>query len=142
VGIHPFIPVITIPLVKNLWLNIWVTLDRNFLIIYNIYMKLSDLINQVVFFEWDNGNINKNWQKHKVKPSECEDVFFNEPIIEYDRQHSQKEERYFAYGKTMTDRLLFIVFTIRRDKIRVISARDMERKERSDYHEKNTQIQK
>jgi len=93
-------------------------------------------------FDWDGWNKIKNLVKHQVENKECEDVFFNEPIIEYDRQHSQKEERYFAYGKTMTDRLLFIVFTIRRDKIRVISARDMERKERSDYHEKNTQIQK
>ncbi len=105
-------------------------------------MNLSDLVNQIIFFDWNSGNINKNWQKHKVKPAECEDVFFNDPIIEYDRGHSQKEERYFAYGKTTPGRLIFIAFTVRDDKIRVISARNMNRKERRDYYEKIKTITK
>ncbi|MBU0700608.1 BrnT family toxin [bacterium] len=85
-------------------------------------------------FEWDEGNINKNWEKHKVTHIECEEIFFKEPlIVQQDTTHSILEERYFALGKTDKDRLLFVIFTIRGDKIRVISARDMNKKERRCY---------
>lgn len=94
------------------------------------------MLHREVAFEWDDGNIHKNWEKHRVAPSECEDVFFNAPILEYDRAHSHHENRYFAYGRTDRNRLLFVVFTARNDKIRVISARDMHRKEKRFYHEK------
>ncbi len=99
-------------------------------------MDLTNLINNIVFFDWDEGNIQKNWKKHRVKPSECEDVFFNEPLVEFDHSHSQREMRYVAYGQTDQERLLFIVFTVRKEHIRVISARDMHRKERRFYHAK------
>jgi len=92
-------------------------------------------------FEWDEGKINKNWEKHKVSHAECEEVFFNEPlIVQKDREHSDEEIRYFTLGRTNSGRLLFIVFTIRKDKIRVISARDMKRRESERYEqvEKNT----
>ena len=77
-------------------------------------------------FEWDNGNLNKNWNKHQVSTGECEEVFFNEPFfVYYDENHSIVENRYFVLGETNDQRLLFIVFTIRKSYLRVISARDM-----------------
>lgn len=85
-------------------------------------------------FEWDKWNINKIRQKHKVEPCECEEVFFAEDkIILKDILHSKKEGRFILLGKTKKDRLLFIVFTIRRHKIRVISARNVNKKERRLY---------
>ena len=86
-------------------------------------------------FEWDKGNIDKNWIKHKVSSSECEQIFFNRPLlIQDDLLHSESEERYYALGKTDIIRFLFVVFTIRNNLIRVISARDMSRKERRIYN--------
>ena len=99
------------------------------------------IFSHVYGFEWDEGNISKNWEKHKVSHLECEEVFFNEPlIVQKDREHSDEEIRYFALGRTNSGRLLFIVFTIRKEKIRVISARDMTRKESIRYEqiEKNS----
>ncbi len=85
-------------------------------------------------FEWDKGNIDKNWIKHKVSSSECEQIFFNRPLlIQDDILHSESEERYYALGKTDINRFLFVVFTIRNNIIRVISTRDMSRKERRMY---------
>ena len=77
-------------------------------------------------FEWDQGDITKNWQQHDVSMLECEQIFFNKPIIfKRDKEHSQSENRYYALGRTNMNRLLFAVFTVRRNKIRIISARDM-----------------
>jgi uncharacterized protein len=90
-------------------------------------------------FDWDEGNIEKNWLKHHVAPRECEELFFNLPlVIADDKEHSQTEQRHYALGQTDTGRHLFIAFTIRRGKIRVISARDMSRKEREIYAQENT----
>ncbi|RMG55666.1 MAG: BrnT family toxin [Acidobacteria bacterium] len=84
--------------------------------------------------QWDEGNAEKNRIKHGVSRLECEEPFFNEPfIVTKDEKHSQEENRYYALGQTHAGRLLFIVFTIREDMIRVISARDMSRKERRIY---------
>ena len=97
--------------------------------------------NDIEGFDWDIHNINKNWLKHSVGINECEEVFFNEKlIVSHDTEHSIGENRYFVLGKTKKERLLFIVFTIRNKKIRIISARDMNKKEKSEY-EKNTKIQ-
>ena len=86
-------------------------------------------------FDWDQNNIEKIWAKHKVSPFECEQVFFNKPLIAQDDiKHSQKEERYYVLGQTDNKRLLFVVFTIRDNLIRVISARDMSKKERKVYN--------
>jgi uncharacterized protein len=88
----------------------------------------------VAGFQWDPGNIEKNWLKHGVSPLECEEVFFNQPLVlARDEKHSQTEERYYALGRTENDRHLFVVFTVRGKKIRVISARDMNKKERGIY---------
>ena len=85
-------------------------------------------------FEWDNHNEGKNRDKHDVEPGECEEAFFNRPfIVADDAKHSASESRFFALGKSDSGRSLFIVFAIRGDKVRVISARDMSRKERSAY---------
>lgn len=89
-------------------------------------------------FEWDEGNIEKNWLKHKVLHIECEQIFFNVPlIIADDVKHSEKEKRWFALGRTEQGRKLFIVFTIRKNSIRVISARDMNKKEKRKYNEES-----
>jgi len=85
-------------------------------------------------FEWDEANIAKNWEKHKVSHFECEEIFFNEPlVVAPDEIHSKHETRRYALGKTNQERLLFVVFTMRGKKIRVISARDMNKKERRYY---------
>jgi uncharacterized DUF497 family protein len=85
-------------------------------------------------FDWDDGNAEKNWLRHRVSQSESEQVFFNRPLaIAQDDLHSEGERRYFALGRTDANRLLFIAYTIRRDKVRVISARDMTPRERREY---------
>ena len=90
-------------------------------------------------FDWDAGNRNKNWKKHAVTASECEQVFFNLPLLlEPDLDHSQVEPRLFVLGRTDTGRYLFIAFTVRSEKIRVISARDMSRKEAEIYEKANS----
>jgi len=93
-----------------------------------------EILHQCRGFDWDKGNIDKNWLKHKVSPSECEQIFFNRPIvIQDDIIHSKTEKRFYALGKTDMKRILFIAFTVRNNLIRVISARDMSRKERRVY---------
>ncbi len=85
-------------------------------------------------FDWDAGNIDKNWEGHQVSAGECEQVFFQRPIlIASEGAHSQDEARYAALGQTAGARRLTIVFTIRGTLIRVISARDMSRRERRLY---------
>ncbi len=87
-------------------------------------------------FEWDEANKQKSWTRHKVRWEETEEVFFRLPLLVYpDPGHSQAEERFYLLGRTADDRWLFIVFTIRGNKIRVISARDMSRKERKIFNE-------
>jgi uncharacterized DUF497 family protein len=91
---------------------------------------------QIRGFDWDEGNSRKNADKHGVSQSEAEQVFFNEPLLVLeDGLHSQSEVRFHALGKTDDARLLHITFTLRcsGSLIRVISARDMHRKERAIY---------
>lgn len=85
-------------------------------------------------FEWDEANAHKNWERHQVSPEEAEDVFFNEPlVVRGDIRHSRREKRYYALGRTSGGRCLFVAFTIRRFLVRVISVRDMNRRERDAY---------
>lgn len=85
-------------------------------------------------FDWDQGNLEKNWLKHGVSPVECEQVFFNQPlVVAADEKHSETEDRFFALGRTDEGRHIFLSFTLRGRKVRVISARDMNRKERDIY---------
>lgn len=88
-------------------------------------------------FDWNEGNSLKN-AKHSVSMAESEQVFFNAPLMLLaDVKHSQQELRFHALGKTDSDRLLHITFTLRDQgkNIRVISARDMHRKERTIYEQ-------
>jgi uncharacterized protein len=97
-------------------------------------MDLYERLSQVVGFQWDPGNAEKNWRTHQVSTGECEQVFFNQPlIVAPDTTHSQAEERFFALGQTDAGRQLLVVFTLRGELLRVISARDMSRKERKVY---------
>jgi uncharacterized protein len=89
---------------------------------------------EIIGFEWDAGNTLKSWQKHRVAMFESEETFFNHPLmITDDKKHSNQEPRFHALGHTNGGRLLFISFTVRNRRIRVISARDMNKKERSLY---------
>lgn len=88
-------------------------------------------------FEWDEGNITKN-EEHKVSYLECEEVFYSDPLyITPDEKHSLAEQRFRAFGRTKNGRLLTVIFTLRKENtlIRVISARDMHRKERKLYEQ-------
>lgn len=92
------------------------------------------ILPEPLIFEWDKANIDKNWIKHKVNKQEVEEVFGNEPLLIFeDTKHSQMETRTQALGKTDSGRKLFLSFTIREEKIRIISARDMNRKEKKTY---------
>jgi hypothetical protein len=85
-------------------------------------------------FDWDDSNIQKNWEQHQVTAEEAEDVFFQEPlVVRSDVRHSRGEKRYYALGQTSRGRRLFVAFTVRRKLIRVISIRDMNRKEQEAY---------
>lgn len=86
-------------------------------------------------FEWDDGNKDKNL-KHNVQHWECEQIFFNEPVIILeDSTHSITEDRFAAFGQTDKGRNLVIIYTIRNSNLRIISARDMNKKERDFYEE-------
>jgi len=103
------------------------------LYIFAIYMK--SILQQCIGFEWDNGNAEKNWISHRVTQKECEQVFLNEPLlVADDDKHSQHEKRLYLLGQTDDGRMLFEVFTLRDKLIRVISARDMNKKERIIYY--------
>lgn len=92
---------------------------------------------KAIGFLWDSGNLDKNWAKHKVKNTECEEVFFDKKKVQFkDVLHSDKENRFILLGKTKKDRLLFIAFTLRDDEVRVISARDINKRERKLYEKK------
>lgn len=85
-------------------------------------------------FDWDDENLEKNWYSHDVTNGECEEIFFNLPlVVALDEKHSAKERRYYALGRTDMNRWLLVVFTIRGPLIRVISARDMNQKESRKY---------
>jgi uncharacterized protein len=100
-------------------------------------LRKDELLQQLVEcegFEWDAGNVEKIWQRHHVTPVECEELFLNRPLIaEADAAHSASEERFYALGQSDRRRLVFVALTIRRRLIRVISARDMSRRERRIY---------
>ena len=94
-------------------------------------------LTRITGFAWDEGNARKN-EKHSVLPTEAEQVFFNPPLLlSDDVRHSQVEQRFHALGKTHGGRLLHITFAVREEaaKIRIVSARDMHRKERTIYEQ-------
>jgi uncharacterized DUF497 family protein len=97
---------------------------------------VKDESEDIVGFQWDAGNADKNRIPHNVENWECEQIFFNAPLLIIgDLKHSVTEERSAAFGRTDDGRLLTVVFTRRGNLIRIISARDMNRKERKFYEE-------
>ena len=98
-------------------------------------MNLLERLRACTGFDWDDGNSGKNDAKHQVSDGECEQVFFNQPLAaEPDDEHSEYEDRILVLGKTDSGRHLFVVCTIRRQLVRVISARDMTKREREVYY--------
>ena len=97
-------------------------------------MSIKDSVSECEGFDWDDGNVFKNKDKHSVLYSECEQIFFNIPLlIADDFAHGDDEDRYLALGRTNQGRRLYLVFTMRSKLIRVISARDMTKNERGEY---------
>lgn len=95
---------------------------------------MLDPVADCVGFDWDEGNIGKNWLKHHVTDWECEEVFFNQPlVVGSDTAHSRRELRYYVLGQTDRGRWLYVSFTVRNRLIRPISARDMNARERRIY---------
>jgi hypothetical protein len=94
----------------------------------------NDPIAACTGFDWDESNVAKNWERHRVTPEEAEDVFFHDPfVLRSDPGHSKREKRYRVLGKTAQERRLFVAFTIRGTLIRVISVRDMSQRENEEY---------
>ena len=97
---------------------------------------MEDAFGSFAGFQWDRGNSNKNLLKHNVQNWECEQVFFNKPLLVLeDPGHSVAEKRWAGLGMTDSGRLLVVIFTKRGNLLRVISARDMNTKERKFYEE-------
>jgi uncharacterized DUF497 family protein len=95
---------------------------------------LEDLVPGLEGFEWDAGNTDKNWLRHEVHQAEAEQALLNTPLVlAADVTHSQAEARFIALGRTDTGRGLAVVFTVRGNRIRVISARTMSKTERRVY---------
>jgi uncharacterized DUF497 family protein len=95
-------------------------------------------LSQIVGFDWDDGNSLKSAEKHSVSQAEAEQVFADSQLlIADDVKHSQEEARYHALGRTFDGRLLHVTFTLRdrQTRIRVISVRNMNRKERDRYEQ-------
>lgn len=92
------------------------------------------ILPEPISFEWDRWNIEKIFDKHRLDIKEIEEIFKNKPIYFFeDEKHSQTELRHGVFGQTNDGRVLSVVFTIREDKIRVISARSISKKERRAY---------
>lgn len=93
-------------------------------------------IDACVNFEWDKGNLDKSYRKHGITPSEAEEIFLDEHAVGVvDVKHSDKENRHIILGQTAERKTLFVVFTIRRSNIRIISARRANRKEKDIYEQ-------
>lgn len=96
-------------------------------------MYVIDL-SKIKGFQWDKGNVDKSYQKHGITPNEAEEVFLDENILLLeDMKHSSEEQRLEAIGKIIKGSILFLAFTVRENKIRIISARPANKKERRRY---------
>ena len=100
---------------------------------------LGEFIAGLDGFEWDEGNSDKNWLRHRVRQVEAEQALLNRPlIVAADVPHSQKEQRWLALGQTDAARRLAVIFTVRGSRVRVISARAMSPAERRIYAQAQT----
>jgi uncharacterized DUF497 family protein len=88
-----------------------------------------------IIFDWDYGNQTKSLKKHGITAIEAEEVFLRLNIIIPDQRHSHTEARFNMYGPTAKGKILFIAFTIRENRVRIISARNTDKKERQYYEE-------
>ena len=86
-------------------------------------------------FEWDAGNWKKSEAAHGVAATEAEEALLSDPMCHVDERHSDAEHRYVALGRTQEGRRLFVAFAVRGNRVRIISARPMSRKERLMYEE-------
>jgi uncharacterized DUF497 family protein len=93
------------------------------------------LVVRLLGFDWDEANWRKSELKHGVAGTEAEEALWNEPLCQVDSRHSDREQRYVALGATNDGRRLFVAFTVRRGRARIISARPMSRREREIYEE-------
>jgi hypothetical protein len=95
-------------------------------------MDVSKLIARCTGFDWDKGNQAKIWDRHRVSPEECEQAFLDQFLYAMPNgEHTTvAEDRFKIFGQTLAGRHLSVIFTVRGDLIRVISARDMNRRER------------
>jgi len=109
-------------------------------VIYNgAVATFPEELEQCTGFDWDDGNLDKNWLLHQVATAEAEETFFNRPfIVAPDAKHSRHEQRFAALGVTARGRRLTLIFTVRGTLVRVISVRDMSRQKRR-IHERATQ---
>lgn len=96
-------------------------------------MNNNIIIPEPFIFDWDKGNKDKNFKKHGISNEEAEEVFLNEPITYEDLKHSKLEKRFNSLGETDAGKKIFISFTVRGNKIRLISIRLMSKKERQQY---------
>lgn len=93
---------------------------------------------KILEFEWDKGNLDKSYQKHGITTNEAEEIFLDDDLVELnDIKHSQVEKRFLAIGKTFQKKILLAAFTVRKNKIRIISIRRANNKERRIYSKKN-----
>ena len=97
-------------------------------------MDLNRRLASMEGFDWDRGSRDKNHLRHGMAPAEAEEAFFNRPLlVTDDAAHSDSEERFRLLGRTNAGRRVFVAFTFRAKRIRVISARDQSRQERRVY---------
>lgn len=102
--------------------------------IYNIIMNRQELPEPIIF-EWDKGNQAKSLEKHGISNQEAEETFFRPKLVIPDQRHSSVEPRFGMYGQTNGGKILFTAFTIRARRVRVISARPANKKEREIYEQ-------
>lgn len=95
------------------------------------------VVPKVLEFEWDKGNLDKSWKKHGIAAEEAESVFLDDgAVVLPDERHSLVEKRFVVIGESNATRYLFIPFTLRKNKVRIITVRRMHKKEVEKY-EKN-----
>ncbi|MEK7831569.1 MAG: BrnT family toxin [Acidobacteriota bacterium] len=89
-------------------------------------------------FEWHSVKAARNLKDHGVTFDEAATVF-DDPFAEFlpDLRHATEEDRYICLGTSSAGRLLAVSFTERGDNVRIISAREMEPKERRNYERGN-----
>jgi uncharacterized protein len=97
--------------------------------------KLPELP-KLIDFDWDQYNSTKVRLRHNITLEEAEQTFLNYHLVKFDRKHSKTEQRFQLLGASNSGRILFIVFTVRRNQVRVISARRASKKERNIYGKK------